>query len=190
LKRPFGVTLLGVLLLLQGLGLCAQAAAEIWLRFAPKSSLRSVISHDVAGLMVNDWQAIVVVGLLGIFSLAAGVGLFRLHPWAWFVAMVLQGWTLATLLLSYFIAGVHNYVNMLLGSVIVFYLNTRAVHETFDRARRHAESELSAPPATHPVAIASNQTPSLPARGAPHASYSPKHKRRRRPTIGNRTAHA
>jgi hypothetical protein len=104
------------------------------------------------------------MGALGLFSAAAGIGVLRLLPWAWFGAMALQGWTLATLLLNYFVRGQGGYLNMLLGVIIVFYLNTRSVRDTFDLAQRRAAPEEGMPPAASqtdgPAAKAEVTTPS------------------------------
>jgi hypothetical protein len=93
------------------------------------------------------------MGVLGFFSAAAGIGVLRLLPWAWFGALALQGWTLATLLLSYFVRGQGGYLSMLLGVIIVFYLNTRTVRDTFDLAQRRAAPEEGMPPAASPTGV-------------------------------------
>lgn len=136
-KRPFGVTVIGVLLLLQGLALIMAVATDVWLQVTQRGGgLLPAATVDLTGLTLNGWLSIAVVSALGLFSVAAGIGVWRLRPWAWLVAMALEGWTLATLLLDYFSRGRSSYLSMLLGAIIVFYLNTRTVRETFDLARR------------------------------------------------------
>lgn len=146
MKRPFGVTLIGALLLVQGIVLVVEVAADVWLLVTHTSAspwLGNAL--NIAGLTLNEWLAAIVVGVLSVLSVAVGVGILRLNPWAWFVAMVLQGWTLATLLLDYFIHGRGNYASMLLAVVIVFYLNTRTLHETFDLARNRSDADTGKP---------------------------------------------
>ena len=164
MKRPFGVTLIGALLLVQGIVLVVEVAADVWLLVTGRSAspwLEDALTF--AGLTLNEWLAAVVVGVLSILSVAVGFGFLRLRPWAWFVAMVLQGWTLATLLVGYFVHGQGNYASMLLAVVIVFYLNTRTVRETFDLARSRSDADttkpLSAAQGGMPTDVAQATTP-------------------------------
>lgn len=136
MKRPFGVTLIGGLLLVQGAVLLVEVAADVWLLVSRGSAgPRPQIAVSIAGFTLNEWLSAIVLGALSITSVVVGVGMWRMRPLAWFLAMVLQGWTLATLLLDHFISGGGNYTSMLLAVVIVFYLNTRAVREPFDLVR-------------------------------------------------------
>ena len=153
MKRPFGVTIIGILLLLQGLALLASVAFALWVQLTHEGSeLQSTLAVNLGGFTLNQWLSATVMGALGLFSAAAGIGVLRLLPWAWFGAMALQGWTLATLLLNYFVRGGGGYLSMLLGVIIVFYLNTRAVRDTFDLAQRGANPEEGMlPPAASPT---------------------------------------
>lgn len=153
-KRPFGVTLVGVLLLVQGLFLLALASAVIFLKTTLGGGLSGpLLAINVARLTVDDLLTAVVAGALGVFIALSGVGVLRVFSWAWLVAMALQGWTLALFLLDYFIrgpSGYGNYPGVFLSVVIVFYLNSRTVRHTFDLVRRRESSAAAAPPAlTH-----------------------------------------
>ena len=160
MKRPFGVTLIGGLLLIQGAVLLVQVAADVWLLITQGSvGSRPQIAVNIAGLSLNEWLSAIVDGALSILSIAVGVGILRMRPLAWFLAMVLQGWTLATLLLNHFIQGGGNYASMLLAVVIVFYLNTRGVREPFDLARSRSAAGTTWSPT--PV------QPDVPAEAAP-----------------------
>src|SRR5258705_6723331 len=142
MKRPFGVTIIGILLLLQGLSLLVTVASAAWVQLTHEGSdLQSTLAVNLGGFTLNEWLSAAVMGVLGLFSAAAGIGVLRLLPWAWFGAMALQGWTLATLLLNYFVRGGGGYPSMPLGVIIVFYLNTRSVRNTFDLAQRAANPE-------------------------------------------------
>jgi hypothetical protein len=166
MKRPFGVTIIGILLLLQGLALLASVAFALWVQLTHDGSeLQSTLAVNLGGFTLNQWLSATVMGALGLFSAAAGIGVLRLLPWAWFGAMALQGWTLATLLLNYFVRGGGGYLSMLLGVIIVFYLNTRSVRDTFDLAQRRAQPEegmlpLAASPTGAPATAAEVTTPS------------------------------
>src|SRR5947209_2614444 len=105
-KRPFGVTLVGVLQLVQGLLLVVLAAAVIFLNATLGSGrLGRVLAVNLAGLTLTGVLSAVLVGALGIFIALSGIGVLRLVSWAWLAAMALQGWTLALFLFSYFIRG-------------------------------------------------------------------------------------
>ncbi len=149
MKRPFGVTLVGVLLLVQGLLLVALAAAVIFLNVSLAGSLSGVVlTTNMTRLTPTGVLSAVLVGVLGIFIALSGIGVLRVVSWAWLAAMALQGWTLALFLFSYFIRGqstYSTYPSVLLSVIIVFYLNSRTVRHTFDRIRRR-ESAVGAVP--------------------------------------------
>lgn len=153
-KRPFGVTLVGVLQLLQGLLLVGLAAAVIFLNATLGSGrLGRMLVVNLAGLTLTGVLSAVLVGALGIFLMLSGIGVLRLVSWAWLAAMALQGWSLALFLFSYFIRGQSNYStypSVILSVIIVFYLNSRTVRRTFDRVRRRESTTDAVPPAiTH-----------------------------------------
>ncbi len=149
MKRPFGVTIIAVLLLIQGVVLAAVAAIVLILKASPGAAYaRLPLVFTIGGLTVTDWLAAVLAGALGIFIVVSAIAVLRLRPWAWFVAMVVQGWTLATLLFNYFTHGQTSYSTLILGVVIVFYLNSRSVRRTFDLARTREAGALTEPPAT------------------------------------------
>lgn len=146
MKRPLGVTLMGVLLLVQGLFLIALALAITNLMISSeRASEQQLLVVDIATFTVSDWLLAVALGMLGIFIVISGIGVLRLRQWAWLVAMILQGWTLAVVLFDYFTRGTSSYFTMLLGVIIVFYLNSRGVRQTFDLAHTHEVTGTSAP---------------------------------------------
>lgn len=146
MKRPLGVALIGGLLLVQGLFLIASAAAATFLQVASESGDFQVPGAiDITGLTASNVLSAVLVGGLGVFIVLSGIGVLRLHPWAWLAAMALQGWTLAVFLLDYVTSGRSSYSTALLSVVIVFYLNSRTIRRTFDLARRR-EAVTAGPP--------------------------------------------
>ena len=64
--------------------------------------------------------------------------MLRLRPWAWLVAMLLQGVTLATNLFYYFVQGQLFALALLLAIIIVFYLNSRTIRHVFEAAEHRA----------------------------------------------------
>jgi len=144
--RPFGVTLVGILLLVQGLLLVVLAAAALFRNATVNSGrLGPLQAIDFARVTVTDPFSAVLVGALGVFIVLSGVGVLRMLPWAWLAAMALQGWTLAVFLLDYFSGGQSSYPSVLLSVVIVFYLNSRTVRHTFDRIRPQVSDADTAP---------------------------------------------
>lgn len=147
MKRPFGVIIVGILLLIEGLFLVALGLAVIFLQAIPSARVRrQLFAFDFTRLTVADWLSAVLLAALGIFIVLSGVGVLRLRVWAWLVAMALQGWTLAIFLISYFTHGQSSYLSVILSVVIVFYLNSRTVRRTFDLIGRHTSTGAAKPP--------------------------------------------
>lgn len=143
MRRPLGVTLIGALLLIQGLFLVASAAAAIFPKVASEiSAFRLPDAVNFTGLTADDVLSAALVGALGLFIALSGIGVLRLYPWAWLAAMALQGWTLAVFLLDHFIRGRSSYTTALLGVVIVFYLNSRTIRRAFALARRREAASV------------------------------------------------
>lgn len=164
-KRPFGVTLVGALLLVQGLLLLMLAAAVIFLNVSLAGSISGVVlTANLTRLTVTGVLSAMLIGVLGIFIALSGIGMLRLVSWAWIAAMALQGWTLALFLFGYFIRGQSNYStypSVLLTLIIVFYLNSRTVRRTFDRIRRRESAAVAVPPAiTHTGVTTETEVPS------------------------------
>jgi hypothetical protein len=87
------------------------------------------------GLMVNTWEH-ALAGLpvvLGIALLAVAVGLWQLRPWAWLLAMSLQGLSLGQALTMYLL-GDPDYWSMALSAFVVLALNQEEVREAFRTA--------------------------------------------------------
>src|SRR5215813_835106 len=159
MKRPFGVTLLGMLLLLQGLFLTLEVAFALLpsMIAGVAVALPLGLAHQSAELTGKEVLSGATHGIIGLFSLATGIGMLRLRAWAWFVAMVLQGVTLATLLSDYFL-GRENPVNMLLAAVIVFYLNMRSVRQIFQVGAQREQSYYAVAPVAPPPATDTHVT--------------------------------
>jgi uncharacterized membrane protein (DUF2068 family) len=123
-RRPFGVTIIAVLQALSGL------SAGAFVVVVRAGSL-TIVDPELAAQSV----ALFAVGLV------IAVGLWRLKRWAWVSVMVWTGLELAGGLLSYF-RGDPDYPSMVLGIIIVFYLNQADVQAAF-RSRRRAPAVRS-----------------------------------------------
>jgi hypothetical protein len=134
MKRPRGVTLLGVLFLLVGVLLTGGSALTL--------VLRTVTSAHIAVTLPASWEVVVGLGqahdllllaaqlALGVAALVSGIALLQMHPWAWLMALDLLGCELA-ILLGYYLRGQPAYWAMLVSALLVLYLNQRPIREAF-----------------------------------------------------------
>lgn len=131
MKRPRGVTIISCLLLVQGLvgilsvGLIATIGALALAHRLPQQALVSLGVTSVIG-----WAGAGAYVLVALLAFIGGVALLLMRPWAWTLAMLLEGYALALALWSFY-QGHPLYLQMLLSVVIVFYLNTRDVYRAF-----------------------------------------------------------
>lgn len=72
----------------------------------------------------------VILTLLGIFTMIVAIAFWFLMDWAWVSAMTMQGLGLVVGLANY-LRDQPNYIGMLLGMIIIFYLNHIDVQGTF-----------------------------------------------------------
>jgi hypothetical protein len=144
MKRPLGVVVIGVLMLLEGLPLGLLGATALAMRFnALPAAIPPDATHQLELVAPEGLLTMVLWAGLGVLLLLGGIGILLLRPWAWLLAMVLQGVTLANLLYGYS-AGRQDYPGMALGVVVVFYLNSRSVRLAFNLARQRATGQQNA----------------------------------------------
>ena len=116
-KRPFGVTIIALVQALSTLLVAAFVVVERGGDFT---------IHD-RGLSAAG------VGLI-LVGLVIAVGLWRLKRWAWVCVMLWTGLELAASLVTYF-RGAPDYLSMISGIIIVFYLNQADVQAAFTTRR-------------------------------------------------------
>ncbi|HQV69168.1 MAG TPA: hypothetical protein PLJ62_03550 [Thermoflexales bacterium] len=87
---------------------------------------------DIDPALGVDLSPMVMIGL-AIIQICAGIGLWFHKYWAWLATMLLTGFSLVTDLMSYSNSRA-DYLSMLIGVLIVFYLNQRDVQYMFSRA--------------------------------------------------------
>lgn len=131
MKRPLGVLLLGVVILIVGLLLSLLAALALAAAFA-----------RYTGSIPEDWQIIgeprqvrdvLIVAAqlaLGIAAVVSGIGLLLVRTWAWLLALALLGCQLIIQLSNYF-QGHPAYWAMFFSALLVLYLNQRPIREAF-----------------------------------------------------------
>ncbi len=127
-KRPFGVTIIALLLLVNGAFASVRGAQEL-------ADLYHEQRGDIeAGRWVNLTQDLTLSEALTLPLTICGMvmawGMWTLHPRAWFFTMALQGVYLAVHLYDY-VEHEPSYVQMIITLGIVFYLNQRDVQLVF-----------------------------------------------------------
>lgn len=134
MTRPRAVTfvawlIIGEAFLMVGLGVLAFAGAG-WLPWLTSDTLPlpldKVVELTVLGIVAES---------LGIFALIVAIGLLRLSPWSWLVAMTLQGVSLAISLIARFIGNADD-ISLIVGVIVVMMLNQREVRGAFERRGR------------------------------------------------------
>jgi hypothetical protein len=136
MKRPRGVTIIGSLLIVQGLVGILTAGVIIAAHFPGLSQqLPSEVRINLDITSAGNWTYICVYAIISLLALTGGFALLLMRPWAWTVAMLVQGYALVIDLWTFF-QGEVLYLQMLLAIVIVFYLNTREVRSVF-QTRQH-----------------------------------------------------
>ncbi len=132
-ERPRSVGILAGLQFVQSLGLMAFGYMQIVNHVWPEAEL--LLQPEA---MIPAFFDLITSGI-GLFVLGAlmfivSIELLRLRNWAWLASMSVQGLTLASSLLAY-IRQEPNYLAMVLGVILVFYLNQAEVQDAFRRKR-------------------------------------------------------
>lgn len=132
-QRPFGLKAIVALLLLQAIA----GAVIVAVYFFENQNL--FVQLGTAPNALSAASALVISQLVvAPLRLAAAVGLWRIHHWAWLLTMILLASTLAFEIIAFFLAQ-PNVLMMVLGVVTVFYLNQHGVQDLFaDRETRVA----------------------------------------------------
>ena len=90
-----------------------------------------IVERTLADAPAGTFSPFAIGGLVAGFILAiAGIGLLRMHAWAWSLAVVVHGVTLADALAGYAV-GRPPYALMAIGSLVVLVLNQRDVRQAF-----------------------------------------------------------
>jgi len=129
MRRPAGVSLVAVLMIFGGvLGLLA----PIHIRGASTAAL---VPPGGGASIIGVASALgPVLFLLSILQIAVGFGLWRLRPWSWMLALVLEGLQFLAYALRIFMPGFSwgDALGTLIVGAIVFYLLMPHVQAAFD----------------------------------------------------------
>ncbi len=137
--RPGAVTILGLLLLLQAVGLF-----DLGLFFFSRGLglRRSLIVENLITAPVNTLAMGVIFIPLSVLGLLAAIGFFRLWRMAWIIAMLGQGLSLLTALVLYFDQRPHYvYIIMLYSIFMVIYLNYSEIYALFEPSSSFEEED-------------------------------------------------
>ena len=133
-QRPRSVVILVVFQIIQSLGLLGYGISLVLengrLFGAGGGALQYMPFAWFEGLSSG-----IVLICLALVTLLVSIALLRLKSWAWMAAMTIQGVGLLAGLLGY-IRNRPNYIGMLLGIILVLYLNNQEIQETFRERRR------------------------------------------------------
>jgi hypothetical protein len=164
-KRPWPVTAVGWLILLQGVGLFDLGLLHVGAAYLAEQVLAGSARAQLLNLFpepVGAWLATLVesvdeellvrategrfvsVGLifvtLSVAAILAGFGLLRLRRSAWISAMLAQGLSLLIALILYFTSKpLYVYAMMLCGILVVLYLNYYDVRVAFQPGPKPVE---------------------------------------------------
>ncbi|MDD1724081.1 MAG: hypothetical protein LUQ07_03005 [Methanospirillum sp.] len=106
--RPLGVTIIGILWILLGLLLLLAGLG-----------LGTLLAILTAGLGVMVGGSIV---LLGLITLALGVGCFQGWSWIWIVGVIITGLHLVLGLIGLLFTGGASIVSLIISAIILYYL--------------------------------------------------------------------
>jgi hypothetical protein len=132
-RRPFGVTIIAALLVLNGLLAAVRGTLLLY----------DIYQREQGHIQVHEFPRLtenlsLIERLTLPFSIAGIImawGMLTLHPRAWFATMALQGLYLIAQLYDYF-RGDPPYISLIITLAVVFYLNTRDVQLVFRPARK------------------------------------------------------
>ena len=132
MKRPLGVLLLGMLILVVGLFL-SLLAALLLVSTIVRSTGNLPPDWVILGepRQVQDVLFLAAQFVLGVAAVVSGIGLLLIRTWAWLLASALLGCELIIQLSNYF-QGRPAYGAMLFSALLVLYLNQRPIREVFN----------------------------------------------------------
>lgn len=107
-ERPLGVTIIGILWILLGLFLLLSGLGV--------GTLLVLITAGL-GVIVGG-----VIALLGLITLALGVGCFQGWSWVWIVGVIITGLHLILGLIGLLFTGGASIISLIISAIILYYL--------------------------------------------------------------------
>ncbi len=132
MRRPRGVTLIALVILLSGLVKLVSAVVELllFLSFVTSSAALNELIYLIGSMVNTTLLGVEVLLAFGIFELISALGILSMRPWAWLMAMIAQGAVLANELARYPSDGTLP-SGMLVAIVFIFYLNQHHIRRVF-----------------------------------------------------------
>ncbi len=125
-KRPFG---LYAIIVLQILNIVANFTDLVRVQMGMSTLALPNVENSQVLAVLNVLIAVVLVLII--------IGLWRYRYWAWFATMIVTGIALILGIWQYFHGG-SPYVNLLLNSLVVLYLNQRDLRHIFENQHLQA----------------------------------------------------
>lgn len=138
MKRPTSVTLLGILVFIQGLIFTVLSSVALLLSTNVSELLPPGIASELSAVRVQDLLVAASALIMGGVCLISSVGILRLRSWAWLMALIAQAINLFAEIINY-TRGQANYMSLLVSTIIVFALNQRDVQIAFRVAHRRED---------------------------------------------------
>lgn len=130
-NRPFGVTVIALLLLINGLIALVQGSTQLIELYQERAGLSEPILLDDLAEATEDWTARDWLTVpFTISGIVLAWGMLTLHPRAWLATMALQAIFLASHLYDYF-NGEPRTIDLVITLATVFYLNLSDVQLAF-----------------------------------------------------------
>jgi len=113
-SRPFGVTLIAILLALEGILAIVQSL-----------------------FLLGSALAFIVTLLFGLVLLYLAYSMWNLQPWAWIATLILEGLNALFALITIISApgAIGAWISLIIAAVIIFYLTRPEVHAAFGHGR-------------------------------------------------------
>lgn len=144
MKRPRSVTIIGSLLLVQGVIFLSIAALLILIISTKRLDLLPpAMAEQFPPMPLRDLLFVATALVMGIFGVVSSIGLLRLRRWAWLMAMIVQGIGMIIGLIDY-ARGDPNYISMIFSVIVVFYLNQASIQEVFNVSRHQTNRRQNA----------------------------------------------
>jgi lysylphosphatidylglycerol synthetase-like protein (DUF2156 family) len=132
--RPRSIAILAGLQVVQSLGFLYYGITQVLSHEWPEGSIAQTPAEFIPAAF-EYFTAGVGLILLAVLMLVVTIGLLRLWSLAWLASMTVQGLGLVAALLAY-ARQEPNYISMLLGVLLVFYLNQQEVQDAFRSRER------------------------------------------------------
>jgi hypothetical protein len=140
-KRPTGVTILAILMIISGI-----ASIIIGLGVLGSAFVLSLVAHDSnVGTVRQDAELGTLAGLLigiggftialGIASLVVAWGLLNGRGWAWIITIIISIVSIITSIVGIASGGIYHIITLIIYAVILYYLYKPEVKAYFGRIK-------------------------------------------------------